>query len=138
MRDPFDLVLPDEEKFTSPDGAVRSIPGAVPGDTKRWQFDFIFRDAGQGVRDMVLNPDNCLTTFLRKLRGEIIRMQIRRDAFWRHVVEFRQIRANPAERGVRLLGFQITDVLAEENIFADGQRHRVFEVRTDGENDFGL
>ena len=35
---------------------------------------------------------------------------------------------------IRRLRFQIADVLADENIFADGQRHGIFQMRADGQD----
>ena len=75
---------------------------------------------------MVLHANNFFTALLRKFSGEIIRMQIRSNPRGTHAVELWQIGAGPPESRIGLLGFQIAEVLADENIFADGQRHCIF------------
>ena len=49
-------------------------------------------------------------------------------------VESRQIDHGPEKRGVSLFGFQIADVLTDENIIVDLERDGVLKVRADGEN----
>ena len=103
--------------------------------------NFIFRDARQDVRDVMLDAMRQTCAVSRRasapsanLRREIIRVQIGGDHFRLRVVKPRQIGGDAAERLIRLLRFQIADVLADENIFADRQRHGIFQMRADGEN----
>ncbi len=61
-------------------------------------------------------------------------MQIGGDNLRPGVVKFLKIRDNAAKGGVRLLRFQITNVLADENLVANGERDGVFQMRTNGQN----
>ena len=57
--------------------------------------------------------------FARKLRREIIRVQIGGDDLRFGFVKLLKIGDDAAEGGVRLLRFQIADVLADEDLIAD-------------------
>ncbi len=61
-------------------------------------------------------------------------MQIGGDDFRLVAVEFLEVGDYAPERMVCLLGFQIADVLAEENLIADGKRDGVFQMRADGQD----
>jgi allophanate hydrolase subunit 2 len=61
-------------------------------------------------------------------------MQIGDDHFRPCVVELWQISGGAFECGVRLLGFEIADVLADKDLFTDGKRNGVLQVRTNGQN----
>ena len=148
----------------SPPQIVPSSPvaGAVPRNAERGRRDFIFRHARQNMRDVVLDADvvwsefklqlvgrfrfsgtlkrelqRDAAEFARKLRREIIRVQIGGDDFRLGVVKFFKIGDDAAEGGMRLLRFQIADVLADENLVADGQRDGIFQMRANGQNNFG-
>ena len=74
--------------------------------------------------------------FAGKLRREIIRVQIGGDDLRFRVVKLFKIGDDAAEGVVRRLGFQIADVLADENLVADGKRDGVLQMRADGQNRF--
>ena len=76
--------------------------------------------------------------FFRKLGRKIIRMQVGGDDLRFRFVKPLEIGDDAAERGMGLLRFQIADVLAEENLIADRERDSVFQMRADGQNDFGV
>ena len=64
-------------------------------------------------------------------------MQIGGDDFRFGIVKLFKIGDDAAEGVVRRLRFQIADVLADENLIADGQRDGIFQMRADGQNNFG-
>ena len=57
-------------------------------------------------------------------------MQVGGDDLRFGLVKFFEIGNDAAEGGVRLFGFQITDVLADENLVADCKRDRIFQMRS--------
>ncbi len=59
-------------------------------------------------------------------------MQIGGDDFRLGVVELLEVGNDTPERIVRLFRFQIADVLAEENLIADGEGDGVFQMCSDG------
>ena len=59
-------------------------------------------------------------------------MQIGSDNLRPGLVKFSEIRDDTTESGVRLLGFQIADVLTDENLFANRECHGIFKMRSDG------
>ena len=76
----------------------------------------------------------------RKFGREIIRVQIGGDDLRFGLVKFFKIGNDAAEGGMGLLGFQIADVLADENLVADRERDGVFQMRANGQNisEFGV
>src|ERR1700677_3031384 len=44
-----------QEKFSAPDRTVRAITGAIPGDTEHWLLQFMFGEASQDMRKMMLD-----------------------------------------------------------------------------------
>jgi len=54
-------------------------------------------------------------------------MQIASDRFERRVVKARQIGGGMAERRTRLRRGQIAEVLADENLRADAERHGILQ-----------
>ena len=62
-------------------------------------------------------------------------MQIGGDNLWFGVVKLLEIGDDAAKGGVRLFGFQVADVLADENLIADRKRDGVFEMRSHCQND---
>ena len=150
MRDTFDAFVRDEEKFPAPNRAVQAVAGAVPRNAERGRRNFIFRHARQDVGDVMLDADygrDALlrvlaerqlgpTGLLRKLRREIIRVQIGGDDLRLGLVKIFEIGDDTAEGGVRLLRFQIANVLADENLVADRQRNGVFQMSANGQNNF--
>ena len=102
--------------------------------------------------DVVLNANPGRDALLRVLAGrqlsptdlqgkpgrKIIRVQIGGDDSRPGVVEFFKIGDDPSESVMRLFRLQITDMLADKNLRADGQGDGVFQVRADGENNFGV
>jgi len=91
-----------------------------------------FRFSGTLKRELQRNA----AEFARKFRREIIRMQIGGDDLRFGLVKFFKIGNDAAEGGMGLLRFQIADVLADENLVADCQRHRVLQMRSYCQNDF--
>ena len=61
-------------------------------------------------------------------------MQIGGDDLRFGFVKFFKIGDDAAEGGVRLLRFQIADVLADENLIADRKRDGVLQMRANGQN----
>ena len=45
----------DEEEFPTPNGAIKAVAGAVPGDAQHGGVEFVFGHAGQDVGDVVLD-----------------------------------------------------------------------------------
>jgi len=45
------------QELAAPDGAVRSVAGAIPGHADDLPFEAVLRHAGGDVRVMVLHPD---------------------------------------------------------------------------------
>jgi len=52
----------------------------------------------------------------------------------RRLVEVLQIGDDPPKGRIGLGSFQVSDVLADENVGANIQRHGILEVSTDGQN----
>jgi hypothetical protein len=61
-------------------------------------------------------------------------VQIRHDDLRRRRVETGQIRGGATKGGGGLLGFQVADVLAEKDLIAHRQRHRVLQMRASGKD----
>ena len=76
------------------------------------------------------------TGLLRKFRRAIIRVQVGGDDLRPDLVKFFKIGNDAAEGGMCLLRFQITNVLAEENLVADREGNGIFQMRANGQNDF--
>src|SRR5262249_37963715 len=65
---------------------------------------------------------------------EIVRMQIMRDDLWLGLVELREVRDRTGEGLVCGLGREIAEMLTNEYVSTDAQRHRVFQMRPDGKD----
>ncbi len=76
--------MPGEKRFPSANPPVRAVTGAIQGQTNNATIDVIFRYARGNVRVVILYTNEA-RAFLcqRPFGGEIIRMQVMRDDFWR-------------------------------------------------------
>ena len=88
--------------------------------------------------DVMLHVDDTRfsvrSSFQRKLRREVIWMQIGRDDLRRGGVESGQVASHAAEGTVCGFGLQIAEVLAEKNLITHAQRHSVLQVCTHRQN----
>ena len=82
MGGPFKLFGLGHQHFTAPDGAVRTITGAVKGQTNDRAFQFVFRHAADNVGMMMLDLDFLNTVLLCGKPGtQVVRMHITGNNF---------------------------------------------------------
>jgi hypothetical protein len=70
----------------------------------------------------------------RELRREIFGMEIAGDDLGLRIVKSREIGGGILERAKSLLRLEIADMLTNENVFANTERDRVLQMRTECKN----
>src|SRR5579871_988915 len=133
MCDALHAVSVCVKKFPAPDRAIDAVSGAIPRDAQILAFDAVLRGAGGDVRLVVLDVDQREAGSFRPLRGGIIRMEIAGDRLRLEAIESAEIGDGALERSARLERIEIADMLAEEDVLADGDRHCVLQMPADRE-----
>src|SRR5215471_5106315 len=105
------------QDFASPRLTVAPIAGPVVGDADDPSFEPVFRHDACDVRVMMLHADgDAGPTLARVARGEIVRMQVVSNDFWREREELRE----PFKRGLVILEYgdavEISDVWPEDRL----------------------
>src|ERR1700738_1187575 len=57
MRDALKGIATRQKKFSSPDRTIGPVSGPVPGHAEHGRVQFIFSDAGQNMRPMMLHEN---------------------------------------------------------------------------------
>src|SRR6516162_1076223 len=122
----FKTLAVAQKKFPSPNRPIGAVTGSIPGYAEHGRVEFIFGNAGQNVSPMMLNVDGLFTELTSVFGGEIIRVQIAGDQAGRSPVQMLQIRSNFLKSSEGLTRFEITNMLANKNLFADTQGNVVF------------
>ena len=65
-----------QQKFSAPDRPVRTIAGAVPGDTEDWRLETVLGNAGGDVSEVMLNRQHRKAGHLSGASRSVIRMQV--------------------------------------------------------------
>src|SRR5215469_16535547 len=105
------------EEFSTPDYTVESVASSIPGDPKVRSIDVILCRTSGNVRLMMLDANNGQARPFGPLRRSVIRMQIAYDGLRLETIQAAEVVDRSLESLARFERFQITDVLAEENIF---------------------
>jgi hypothetical protein len=142
VRDPFPGRIRHEQEFASPHGAVGAVTGPIPSDAENRGLKLIVGHARQDMSEVMLNRRGWRSALLRIFRREVIRVKVCGYDPRRDFVESLEILDHSAEGHQRLFRFQIPNVLAEEDLRADGQSHGVLQMSANREDapilDFGF
>jgi len=153
----------DCKKLAAPDRAIGSVACAIPRHAEHGRFEFVLRHARQDVSDMMLDANetgfSAVPTFVAPAtkgcmpvwpvswmavgvdnsRANLVEGNPGAgrpaDECWFRLVELLKILDHPAERFESLVGFQIANVLADENLGRrptppcfSGERRRLTKV----------
>ena len=139
----------NEKEFAAPNRAVEAVAGAVPGDAEDRRRQLILGHAGQDVGDVMLDADELRWGRARcpqraaslrpgrragdsapyllagELGGEVIGMRVGGDNRGASFIERLKVGNDPAKGLAGLVGFQVADVLADEDLGPHRERDSV-------------
>src|SRR5581483_9902264 len=114
------------QKFPAPDRTVDSIPSAIPGDPKIRPLHVVVGRARGHMGVMMLDANQRESRFLGPLCRCIIGVQIACDGLGCEAVKAAKIVDSAFESIPRFQGFEISNMLAEENILPNADGDGVF------------
>ena len=131
VPDPPAAFIGDVQELATPYGPVLAHAAAIPRDAEHGWAQAILGHAGQDVRVVVLHPHD------REVQGAgrgVARVQVASHPRRREFVEALERGDDRTEGRTRALGFQIADVLAEEDLRADRRGDGVLLLRAHGQH----
>ena len=102
------------QELSSPDSSVRAITSAVPGNADDLTAQSVFRHACSDVRMMMLHTDAFQRQLHRKLRAEVVWMQVVRYCLRRHMKEPLHALECLLQELHRLQVFEVADMLTQQ------------------------
>ena len=119
MGEPGKTLIARDQKLSTPNLAVRTVPRSIPRHAQHLAVEPLFRHAGRDVGMMVLHRDQWHRQsgrqFMREDRGTIVWMQIAGNDLRGDVEQPLQILDGLPETGEGFHGREITDVLTEHD-----------------------
>jgi hypothetical protein len=123
----------NDEELTTPHRPVQPVPGTVPRHAQHGRVHLVLGHAREDVGEVVLDGYHARTPGRRVTRGSVVRVRVADHDRRALVVHEREVVDNTFERPPCRFRFQVADMLAQEHLAALGQRHRVLEMRPDGD-----
>ena len=125
-----------EQALSSPDCPVWPIPGPIPDQPQGGGGHTVVSQAGCQVCVVVLHCDarGCQRGSVCPLGRQIVGMEVMGHGCRFHRIEPQKIFDHTHKRVEGSRSLQVADVLAEQDLVADPQRHCVFELCTGGED----
>ena len=131
----FGLVFSQKNKFSSPDGAVLAVAGAIQSDAEHVvRRVLVFEQTGEHVRQMMLHRDARKAELFSKTGRGLFRMLVMGDGGEIRPVEFAKHRNRLFECLAGRDIAEIANMRTEDDLPAGSDGHGVFHFTTDAEN----
>ena len=137
MAHPAEAGEVGDEELSAPQRPVGPETESVEAHGQHGRDTTVLDHARGGMGVMVLDADEWTVELDGELRREVLRVEVMGDEVGDHTVQRRQVFDRLEERGVRGDVFEVADVMAGDHVGALGHRHRVLQLRSDGEDSDG-
>src|SRR5439155_16613955 len=101
------------KELATPNGAVETVSGTVPGNTQIGTLDVVLRGARGHMCLMMLHADQRKSGFFRPMRRSIIRVQVTGDNFRLETIETAKVVNRLFERSSGFDRLKFSDILVE-------------------------
>ncbi len=134
MPDSLEAPKVRDEELPSPQCAVGAVAEAVEREREHGAGPAVFGEARRDVGMVVLHTDAREIQVRGELAREVLGVEVVGDDLGDHGVERAEVVDCLQERAVRGEMFEVADVVARDDVGANGHRDRALELRSDGED----